>query len=182
MEIVFKKIKELLPYINNMRTHDEKQVKQIAASIKEFGFNNPILIDADNEVIAGHGRLLASELLKMEDVPCIVLGHLTKAQKKAYVIADNKLALNAGWNEDLLKIELENLKELDFDLDLLGFDNLELKDIFEEEEEKEIERNDLSEKIKKEFQLILEFEDENSLENAYEFLSESGYQCKISTF
>jgi ParB-like chromosome segregation protein Spo0J len=136
---------ELIPYINNTRTHDEKQIKQIASSIKEFGFNNPILIDEKGEIIAGHGRLLASELLKLEEVPCIELKHLTKAQKKAYIIADNKIALNAGWNEELLKLEIENLKELDFDLVLLGFDSLELEDILGESQE--IEMKDFFEEI-----------------------------------
>lgn len=129
LEIVLKKTDELIPYINNTRTHDEKQIKQIAASIQEFGFNNPILIDEKGGIIAGHGRLLASELLKLKEVPCIELKHLTKAQKKAYVIADNKIALNAVWNEELLKIELESLQELDFDLDILGFDSDELENI-----------------------------------------------------
>ena len=132
MEIVFKSVKELIPYVNNTRTHNEKQVKQIASSIKEFGFNNPILIDAENEVIAGHGRLLASELLNMEEVPCIVLGHLTKAQKKAYVIADNRLAELASWDKELLEIELESLRELDFNLDILGFDDFDESIIFDE--------------------------------------------------
>ena len=139
LEIVLKKISELIPYINNTRTHDEKQIKQIASSIKEFGFNNPILIDEKGEIIAGHGRLLASELLKLEEVPCIELKHLTKAQKKAYVIADNKIALNAGWDEELLKIELESLQELDFDLDILGFDEFEVEQIFGEETRIEME-------------------------------------------
>lgn len=139
LEIVLKKTSELIPYINNTRTHDEKQIKQIASSIKEFGFNNPILIDEKGEIIAGHGRLLASELLKLEEVPCIELKHLTKAQKKAYVIADNKIGLNAGWNEELLKIELESLKELDFDLDILGFDDFKVEQIFGEETRIEME-------------------------------------------
>ena len=145
LKIIFKKTMELIPYINNTRTHDEKQIKQIASSIKEFGFNNPILIDEKGEIIAGHGRLLASELLKLEEVPCIELKHLTKAQKKAYVIADNKIALNAGWNEELLKLEIESLKELDFDLVLLGFDSLELEDILGESQE--IEMKDFFEEI-----------------------------------
>ena len=145
LKIILKKTMELIPYINNTRTHDEKQIKQIASSIKEFGFNNPILIDEKGEIIAGHGRLLASELLKLEEVPCIELKHLTKAQKKAYIIADNKIALNAGWNEELLKLEIESLKELDFDLDLLGFDSLELEDILGESQE--IEMKDFFEGI-----------------------------------
>ena len=142
MEIVYKKANELIPYINNSRTHSEEQINQIVASINEFGFTNPLLIDEKDNIIAGHGRLLASKKLKMEEVPCIVLSGLTEAQKKAYIIADNKMALNAGWDEELLKIELENLKELDFDLELTGFDVDELDDIFQAEEEKQIVEDD----------------------------------------
>lgn len=138
MKIVYKKVNDLIPYINNSRTHSEEQVNQIVASINEFGFTNPLLIDEKDNIIAGHGRLLASKKLKMEEVPCIVLSGLTEAQKKAYIIADNKMALNAGWDEELLKIELESLKELDFDLELTGFNVDELDDIFQVEEEQEI--------------------------------------------
>lgn len=139
MQIVYKKVNELIPYINNSRTHSEEQVNQIVASINEFGFTNPLLIDEKDNIIAGHGRLLASKKLKMEEVPCIVLSGLTEAQKKAYIIADNKMALNAGWDDELLKIELENLKELDFDLELTGFNVDELDDILgNNEEEQEI--------------------------------------------
>ena len=126
--------KKLIPYINNSRTHNEDQVKQIAASITEFGFTNPLLIDEKNSIVAGHGRLKAAELLKIKEVPCIRLENLSEAQKKAYVIADNKLALNAGWDEELLKIELDGLKELDFDIDILGFDEKELNSISDDEE------------------------------------------------
>lgn len=142
MQIVYKKVNDLIPYINNSRTHSEEQVNQIVASINEFGFTNPLLIDEKDNIIAGHGRLLASKKLKMEEVPCIVLSGLTEAQKKAYVIADNKMALNAGWDDKLLKIELENLKELDFDLELTGFNVDELDDIFQVEEEQEIVEDD----------------------------------------
>lgn len=142
MEIVYKKVNDLIPYINNSRTHSEEQINQIVASINEFGFTNPLLIDEKDNIIAGHGRLLASKKLKMEEVPCIVLSGLTEAQKKAYIIADNKMALNAGWNEELLKLELENLKELDFDLKLTGFDIDELDDIFQVEEEQKIVEDD----------------------------------------
>ncbi len=106
----------------NSRTHSDEQVNQIASSIKEFGFTNPILIDEDGGVIAGHGRIEAAKKLSINELPCIILDGLTDAQKKAYVITDNQLALNAGWNEELLKLEIESLKELDFDIDLLGFD------------------------------------------------------------
>ena len=133
-EIIYKNVKDLIPYVNNTRTHDEKQVKQIAASIKEFGFTNPVLVGESNDVIAGHGRILAAEKLGIEQVPTIELKGLSEAQKKAYIIADNKLALNAGWDEDLLKIELEGLKELDFDLSVIGFNSDELDDIFKTEQ------------------------------------------------
>lgn len=146
MEIIYKKVQDLIPYINNSRTHSEEQVNQIVASINEFGFTNPLLIDGKDNIIAGHGRLLASKKLKMEEVPCIVLSGLTEAQKKAYIIADNKMALNAGWDDELLKIELENLKELDFDLELTGFDVDELDDILgNNEEEVEIVEDEVPE-------------------------------------
>lgn len=120
-------VEALLPYAKNSRTHSDEQVAQIAASIKEFGFNNPILIDKDNTIIAGHGRLLAARRAGMEEVPCIRLDHLTETQRKAYVIADNRLALNAGWDNEMLTIELNELLEDDFALDILGFDEKELK-------------------------------------------------------
>ena len=145
MEIIYKKVQDLIPYVNNSRTHSEEQVNQIVASINEFGFTNPLLIDEKDNIIAGHGRLLASKKLKMDEVPCIVLSGLTEAQKKAYIIADNKMALNAGWDEELLKIELENLKELDFDLELTGFNVDELDDIFQAEEEQEIVEDEVPE-------------------------------------
>ena len=116
-------IADLLPYANNARTHSAEQIKQVAASIKEFGFTNPILIDENNVIIAGHGRLEAAKSLGMALVPVRILDNLTDDQKKAYVIADNQLALNAGWDIELLKIELEELKLNDFDLALTGFDD-----------------------------------------------------------
>ncbi len=126
LTIAYKKIKELIPYCNNSRTHSDEQVLQIASSIKEFGFTNPVLIDGQGGIIAGHGRIMAAQKLKMDEVPTITLSDLSEAQKKAYIIADNKLALNSGWDDELLKIELEQLKELDFDLGLIGFSDDEL--------------------------------------------------------
>lgn len=123
LQIEYELVEALLPYAANSRTHSDAQVAQIAASIKEFGWTNPILIDGDNCIIAGHGRLLAARKLGMEQVPVIVLDHLSKAQQRALVIADNQLALNAGWNMDMLKAEIEDLKLEDFDIDLLGFDD-----------------------------------------------------------
>lgn len=148
MQIIYKKVNELIPYINNSRTHSEEQVNQIVASINEFGFTNPLLIDEKDNIIAGHGRLLASKKLKMEEVPCIVLSGLTEAQKKAYIIADNKMALNAGWDFNLLSLELENLKELDFDLELTGFSVDEIDGLLNTNED--IEDNDYEEQDLKE--------------------------------
>jgi len=112
---------KLIPYALNSRTHSESQVAQIAASIKEFGFLNPIIIDGENGIIAGHGRVLAAKKLGMTELPVVEANHLTDAQRKAYVIADNNLALNAEWDNEALILELEHLQELDFDIDLLGF-------------------------------------------------------------
>lgn len=129
MQIEQISIEELLPYAKNSRTHSDEQTAQIAASIKEFGFTNPVLIDNENQIIAGHGRILAARKLKMKEVPCIRLGYLTETQKKAYVIADNKLALNSGWDEELLALEIADLKDEDFDISLLGFSDDELADL-----------------------------------------------------
>ena len=121
-------ITKLMPYENNARTHSKCQITQIARSIKDFGFNNPLLVDGDWKVIAGHGRLLAAKELGLSHVPVIVLSHMNEAEKKAYILADNKLAEKAGWDRDILKIELEQLIELDmyFDLTLTGFDTPEI--------------------------------------------------------
>lgn len=135
MQIIDKSIDELIPYCNNSRTHDESQILQIASSIKEFGFTNPVLIDEDNGIIAGHGRVLAARKLGINKVPSIKLSHLTDIQKKAYTIADNKIALNAGWDEELLKNEVEQLIANDFDIDLIGFSDEEIDSLLGEEEE-----------------------------------------------
>lgn len=131
MQIEQLSVKKLLPYARNSRTHSDEQVGQIASSIKEFGFTNPILIDKDNQIIAGHGRLMGANRLQMKEVPCIRLSHLNESQKRAYVIADNKLALNAGWDEELLALEIKDLQELDFDVSLLGFSDDELNGILD---------------------------------------------------
>lgn len=122
-------IDALIPYARNSRTHSDAQVAQIASSIKEFGFTNPVLIDGGGGIIAGHGRVLAARKLGLTDVPCIRLDHLTDAQKRAYVIADNRLALNSGWDTEMLKVEFADLQELGFDLELTGFDLDEIKEL-----------------------------------------------------
>jgi DNA modification methylase len=124
-------IDALIPYARNSRTHSDAQVAQIASSIKEFGFTNPVLIDVGGGIIAGHGRVLAARKLGMSEVPCIRLDHLTEAQKRAYVIADNRLAPNSGWDTEMLKVEFADLQELGFDLELTGFDLDEIKELLE---------------------------------------------------
>ena len=128
--IELKKVDELIPYSKNARLHSEAQVAQIAASIIEFGFTNPVLIDGEKGIIAGHGRLMAARKLGLKEVPVVVLDHLSETQKKAYIIADNKLAENAGWDEEILASELADLKNEDFNLDLIGFEDQELEKIF----------------------------------------------------
>ena len=128
-EIVHKPIADLIPYANNARTHSDEQIAQIAASIKEFGFTNPILLDGTNGIIAGHGRLMAARKLGMDTVPCIELSHLSEAQKKAYILADNRLAMNSGWDTQLLTLELKSLDDEGFDLEMLGFDADELREL-----------------------------------------------------
>lgn len=122
-------LEQLVPYARNARTHSETQVAQIAGSIAEFGFVNPVLVGGDNIIIAGHGRVMAAKKLGLKTVPTIKLDHLTENQRRALVIADNKIAENAGWDEELLRLELQNLADEDFDLDLLGFDDVELDDL-----------------------------------------------------
>lgn len=129
LTVTYKRVDELIPYVNNARTHSDEQVTQIASSIKEFGFNNPILTDGENGVIAGHGRLLAAKKLGLETVPTIELSGLSEAQKKAYILADNKIALNSGWDEELLKIELDDLQIQGIDLETVGFSDEELQNI-----------------------------------------------------
>jgi DNA modification methylase len=135
MKIEQRKVESLIPYVNNSRKHSDEQVAQIAASIKEFGWTNPILVDGENGIIAGHGRLMAARKLSMEEVPVIELAHLSDNQRKALIIADNKLALNADWDNDILALELSDLSAADYDLDILGFDNEEVGKLLKTETE-----------------------------------------------
>jgi DNA modification methylase len=135
----------LIPYARNTRTHSEAQVAQIAGSIREFGFTNPVLIDNESGIIAGHGRVLAAQKLGLGEVPCIRLAHLTDTQRRAYIIADNKLALNAGWDEELLALELADLREDGFDLELTGFDGDELANLLAETTEGQTDPDEVPE-------------------------------------
>lgn len=132
LKVAYVKLDKLTPYERNARTHSDAQIAQIAASITEFGFTNPILVDGDSGIIAGHGRLAAAKKIGMDKVPVIELSVLTEAQKRAYIIADNQLALAADWDKDILKVEIEELAGLDFDIALLGFDPAELSGILED--------------------------------------------------
>lgn len=133
LKIEYRKVSDLLPYARNARTHSDTQVSQLAASIKEFGFNNPVAVDGEGMILCGHGRVMAAQKLHLTEVPTVCLSHLSDTQVKAYILADNKLALNAGWDNDMLKVELEDLKDSDFDLNLTGFSDDELKDILVED-------------------------------------------------
>lgn len=123
-------IDKLIPYVNNARTHSKEQINKLRASIREFGFINPVIIDRDYNVIAGHGRIMAAKAENITEVPCVFVDYLNDSQKKAYILADNRMALDADWDEELLKVEIESLQGADFDLNLTGFDEAELMDIF----------------------------------------------------
>jgi ParB-like chromosome segregation protein Spo0J len=179
VKITQKKVTELIPYVNNSRTHSDEQVAQIAASIKEFGWTNPILIDGENGIIAGHGRLMAARKLGHTEVPTIELKDLTETQKKAYIIADNKLALNAGWDNELLMIELEGILADGFELELMGFDPSELDnktidyDILDDEDV-DGTMSDMANGVRKAIQIEFEPEDYDRAFALVKFWREQG--------
>ena len=142
-------VKNLIPYARNARTHSEEQVAQIAASIKEFGFLSPIIISKDNTILCGHGRFYAAQKLGLQKVPCIKEEYLTETQRRAYILADNKLSLNAGWDNEMLAVELSELQNMDFDLGLTGFDEKELASLFDSDDEAEEDDFDVDEELQK---------------------------------
>lgn len=162
--------KDLIPYARNARTHSEAQIAQIAASIKEFGFINPVITDGENGIIAGHCRVLAALKLGLDKVPCIEASYLTEAQKRAYILADNNLAENSGWDDELLQIELEELKDANFDIEIAGFTDEDITN-------GEGDLPDIQDEIK--FLLMLEFDNESGLQRAYEEAQSRGIPCKI---
>ena len=168
----------LTPYARNSRTHSPEQVAQIAASIREFGFTNPVLIDEANGIIAGHGRVLAARELGLTTVPCLRLSHLSEAQKRAYIIADNKLALNAGWDFEVLEAEIRALEEEDFNLDLLGFNEKELEAIIDLEDADDVGYND-EPKDESRNLLLVECVSERELETLFEELQGRGLKVKV---
>ena len=174
-------IDSLIPFAKNSRTHSPEQVAQIAASIKEWGFTSPILVDETGSILAGHGRLAASRKLGLETVPVMVAEGWTDAQKRAYVIADNKLALNAGWDMDMLKIEISDLGDQNFDLELLGFDDIELATLFDENPEEDEEKDLKEESYNEVFNIIIECKDEAEQEKIFNRLDSEGYKCRVQS-
>ena len=135
-------INKLIPYINNARTHSPEQIKKLRSSLREFGFINPVIIDRDFNVIAGHGRIAAAKEENLKEIPCVFADHLSEAQKKAYIIADNRMAMDAGWDEELLRVEIESLQAEDFDIGLTGFDEKEIADLFGSGDETSVKDDD----------------------------------------
>lgn len=171
----------LIPYARNARTHSPEQVAQIAASIREFGFTNPILVDEEGTIIAGHGRVLAAQKLGIADLPVMVARGWSDAQRRAYVLADNQIALNAGWNNDLLKLELGELDAAGFDLGTLGFDADALGKVMygdEGTDEDGIEAPPAS-SYKEQYAVMVICANETAQREAYEALIEQGYECKV---
>ena len=140
---------KLIPYINNARTHNKEQITKLRSSLREFGFINPIIIDTNFNVIAGHGRLEASKAEGIEEVPCVFVEHFTEAQKKAYILADNRMALDAGWDDELLSLEMEELRNAGFNLEVTGFDDKEIADLFAVDEEVKQDDFDVDSELEK---------------------------------
>jgi len=173
-------VADLIPYALNSRTHSDEQVAQLAASIREFGFTNPVLVDESNNLIAGHGRLLAARKLRLETVPAIVVTGLDDRRRRALVIADNKLALNAEWDQGALSVELEDLAG-DFG-ELMGFSEEELALLLKENGvSANSEQKDLSDEDER-FEIIIECSGPDEQEKAFNYAQAGGYQCRISTF
>ena len=142
-------IEKLVPYVNNARTHSQEQINKLRSSIREFGFINPVIIDKDYGVIAGHGRIMAAKEEGIKEVPCVFVDHLNEAQKKAYILADNRMALDAGWDEELLRVEIESLEDYGFNVELTGFPPDELSSLFDLGVEAEDDDFDVEEELKK---------------------------------
>ena len=135
-------INKLVPYANNARTHNKEQILKLRSSLREFGFVNPVIIDKEYNVLAGHGRIMAAKEEGITEIPCVYVDHFTEAQKKAYILADNRMALDAGWDDDLLAVEMEELQNLGFDLGLTGFDESEIADLFDTNSGDEVKDDD----------------------------------------
>ena len=182
MQIEYISTDELIPYVNNPRNNDGEAVDKVAASIKEYGFKQPIIIDKDNVIVAGHTRFKGAKKLGLAKVPVIRADDLTPAQVKGFRIADNKVAEYSSWDNELLALELEGLQDLDFDLDLTGFDELEIENLLnQEEQEEKTERKDLSESVGETFEVIVECESEIEQEEIFYKLTSEGLVCRTLT-
>jgi len=170
---------DLIPYARNARTHSDDQVAQLAASMKEWGFTVPILIDETGEIIAGHGRVLAARKLGLESVPTMTAVGWSEAKKRAYVLADNKLAMNAGWDDDTLKLELDDLEDAGFDLGLVGFSIGELGDLLGTGQEETPPVHDEGIEYEENFAIIVTCDSENDQTEKYDALMALGYTCKV---
>ena len=183
MNILNIDIDKIIRYVNNPRNNEEA-IDKVASSIQEFGFKVPIVIDKDNVVITGHTRLLASKKLGLKEVPCVVANDLSEAQIKAFRIADNKVSEYSKWDKDLLRIELEGLEEMDFDLDLVNIDysdfDLEI-DCIEDDFVEIKEREDLSDKVNSAYEIIIECDNEEEQEEMYNRFIEEGLRCRVLT-
>lgn len=177
LAIKYKKTTELTAYAKNSRTHSDAQIAQLVASLREFGFTNPILIDGKNGIIAGHGRLKAAQELDYETVPTIELSELTEQQRRAYIIADNKLALNASWDNELLAFEIQDLLEAGYDLGLTGFSDEEIKALNFNDAEIDEDFKEPSDESRN--TLLIECTGERELETLYEEMQKRGFECKI---
>ena len=142
-------VEKLIPYVNNARTHSVDQINKLRSSIREFGFINPVIIDKDYGVIAGHGRIMAAKEEGIKEVPCVFANHLNEAQKKAYILADNRMALDAGWDEELLRVEIESLEDYGFNVELTGFSEDELSSIFDLGNETQDDEFDVDKELEK---------------------------------
>ena len=170
---------DLIPYARNARTHSDAQVAQIAGSIQEFGFCNPVLIDKANGIIAGHGRVMAANLLKLQTVPCIRLDHLSDAQKRAYILADNRIALNSGWDEAMLANELQDLHADEIDLGLTGFDAGELSKLLglgESNDDEEVDDGLTVGPV--EYRVVVMTQGESDQSQLITELEQRGYKCQ----
>lgn len=178
LEITYKPTADLIPYARNSRAHSDAQVAQIAASIREFGFRVPVIVDGENGIIAGHGRVQAALKLGLEEVPTVDGSDMTDVQRRMYVIADNKIALNATWDEEMLMLEIEDLRNMGADIELMGFDLSELQKLDNSEDEEN--ENDGNTPIDENRNLLMiECQGERELEKLFEEMKERGFECKI---
>jgi len=176
LKIEYNSVGSLIPYARNSRTHSDTQVMKVASSIKEFGFLNPVIVDGDNGIIAGHCRIEAAKKLGIEKVPTIEASYLTDAQRRAYIIADNRLALDSDWDDEMLRVEFDELTDVGFDVELTGFDLSEIAHQIDEPDENLIEQQ-----YSEVFNIIIGCENEMEQEQIFNKLDSEGYKCRVQS-